>query len=178
MLSRQLISNVLVSKCSLWWSFSLAQWCKKLSLLWRCQWKEPSSYILPAGLNSQIKWYSIQTSALNNGKLPSDCSLTPMWHWLQSPHGWGLSCRISAHPEKPAKSACKYFTLKTTSPVAQYCSLSLQGGGAGLQPQSSMAQATEKWVYLTATVAFPEVQNADGKISLADQKGFWSHLCA
>lgn len=35
-----------------------------------------------------------------------------------------------------------------------------------------MAQAAEKCVHLTASVAFPEVQNADGKISLADQKGF------
>ena len=35
-----------------------------------------------------------------------------------------------------------------------------------------MAWASEKWVDLTATVAFSKVQNADRKLSLAESKGF------
>lgn len=45
-------------------------------------------------------------------------------------------------------------------------------GGADLQPGPCTAWASEKWVDLTATVAFSEVQNADGKLSLPQSKQF------
>lgn len=46
--------------------------------------------------------------------------------------------------------------------LLQCCSLSLQDGGADLQPGPRVAQASEKWVNLTAITAFSKVQNADG----------------
>lgn len=101
---------------------------------------EPSSSISSAGLNSQIKWQPIQTSALSHGKPPSNCSSTPMWHWLPSPHSWGLPCGVSSCQEKPPEHIC---VLPSGEPP-QCCSLSLQGGGADLPPGPHIAWATEK----------------------------------
>lgn len=50
----------------------------------------------------------------------SHMTLATVCSWLRTTL-WNKS-----HHEKPAKSACKCFTLKGTTPVVQYCSLSLQ----------------------------------------------------
>lgn len=134
--------------------------------------KKPSSSISSAGLNSQIKQHPVQTSALSNGKLPSNCSLTPTWHWLQSPHSWGLPCGVSSCQEKPPEHVCKCFALRGTTTLPQCCSLSLQGGGADLQPGPHMAWASERCIDPIVTMVFSKVQNADGKLSLANSKEF------
>lgn len=175
MLRWQLIPNVPVSKCSVRWTLLFVssvilrtnsatevpvKRTKFLHFIWR--------FKLP---NKMVPY--TQIFALSNGKLPSDCSLTPMWHWLQSlPRG------VNSCQEKHPEHVCKCFTPRGTTTLPQCCSLSLQVVGLTCNEDLAWLGLVKNGLIWLQPWHSPKCKMLMASWVCHSQNGFWSHLYA